>query len=169
MAVLLNKSDMAASLGISVQAFDKWGVIPTERRGREVLYDVKSVLENRLAHQQRKQQPEDDEEADLEKRLLLARTALTEEQAVGQKLKNERDLRRVVDTEFCTFSLIRLAGEIGAVLDALPLSIQRRFPGMKDHQLAFIKTEIARTMNIAANVGEKLPGMLDEYIRTSAE
>lgn len=27
MAVLLNKRDMAASIGISVQAFDKWGVV----------------------------------------------------------------------------------------------------------------------------------------------
>ncbi|EOK1913074.1 DNA-packaging protein, partial [Escherichia coli] len=26
MAFLLNKSDMASSIGISVQAFDKWGV-----------------------------------------------------------------------------------------------------------------------------------------------
>jgi hypothetical protein len=31
----LNKSRMAASLGISVQAFDKWGVQPVERIGRE--------------------------------------------------------------------------------------------------------------------------------------
>ena len=76
MAVLLNKSDMAASLGISVQAFDKWGVVPTKKEGREVLFDVKSVLENRLAHQQRKQQPEGGEEADNEKRLLLARIEL---------------------------------------------------------------------------------------------
>lgn len=41
MAFLLNKSDMASSIGISVQAFDKWGVPPVERRGREVFYDVK--------------------------------------------------------------------------------------------------------------------------------
>ncbi|EJM8677149.1 DNA-packaging protein, partial [Escherichia coli] len=45
MAFLLNKSDMASSIGISVQAFDKWGVPPVERRGREVFYDVKTVLE----------------------------------------------------------------------------------------------------------------------------
>ncbi|WP_054178608.1 terminase small subunit [Trabulsiella odontotermitis] len=168
MAVLLNKSDMASSLGISVQAFDKWGVLPAQRKGREVLYDVKSVLENRLTHQQRKQQP-DDENTDHDKQLLLARIALTEEQAIGQKLKNDRDSRRVVDTEFCTFALSRIAGEIASVLDALPLSIQRRFPGTEDHQLAFIKAEIARTMNLAAGVGEKLPGILDEYIRISDE
>lgn len=33
MAVLLNKSDMASSIGISVQAFSEWGVTPVERRG----------------------------------------------------------------------------------------------------------------------------------------
>ncbi|KNC91287.1 terminase small subunit [Trabulsiella odontotermitis] len=168
MAVLLNKSDMASSLGISVQAFDKWGVLPVQRKGREVLYDVKSVLENRLAHQERKQQP-DDENTDHDKQLLMARIALTEEQAIGQKLKNDRDSRRVVDTEFCSFALSRIAGEIASVLDALPLSIQRRFPGTEDRQLAFIKSEISRTMNLAAGVGQKLPGILDEYLRISDE
>lgn len=41
MAFLLNKSDMASSIGISVQAFDKWGVPPVERRGREVFMTLK--------------------------------------------------------------------------------------------------------------------------------
>ena len=168
MAVLLNKSDMAASLGISVQAFDKWGVVPTKKEGREVLFDVKSVLENRLAHIQRKQQPEGGEQADNEKRLLLARIELTEEQAAGQRLKNERDSQKVVDTEFCTFALNRLAGEISSVMDGLPLNIKRKFPGLEDHQMAFIKTEIARTMNRASALGENLPKILDEYIRISA-
>ena len=56
MAFLLNKSDMASSIGISVQAFDKWGVPLVERRGREVFYDVKTVLEidrERRQHNQR--------------------------------------------------------------------------------------------------------------------
>lgn len=44
----LNKSRMATSLGISTQAFDKWGVEPVARIGREAFYDVRSVLENRL-------------------------------------------------------------------------------------------------------------------------
>lgn len=54
MAVLLNKSDMAASLGVSVQAFDKYGITPVERRGREVFYDVKSVVEYRVARELQK-------------------------------------------------------------------------------------------------------------------
>ncbi|NEG58199.1 terminase small subunit [Pantoea agglomerans] len=164
MAVLLNKSDMAASLGISVQAFDKWGVEPIEKKGREVFFDVRSVLDNRLAHDRQKQQP-DDNSADQEARLLRARAELTEEQVIGQRHKNERDSKKVVDTEFCTFALSRIAGEIAAVLDGLPLAVQRRFPGIEERHISFIRTEIARTMNIAAGAGQKLPDYLDEYLR----
>ncbi|EHY9876503.1 DNA-packaging protein, partial [Escherichia coli] len=88
MAFLLNKSDMASSIGISVQAFDKWGVPPVERRGREVFYDVKTVLEIDRERRQHNQRTPDDE-GDLEERLLRARAELTEEQAVAQKLKNQ--------------------------------------------------------------------------------
>ncbi|EKI8934129.1 DNA-packaging protein, partial [Escherichia coli] len=88
MAFLLNKSDMASSIGISVQAFDKWGVPPVERRGREVFYDVKTVLEiDRERRQHNHRTPDDG--GDLEERLLRARAELTEEQAVAQKLKNQ--------------------------------------------------------------------------------
>nr|WP_132773025.1 DNA-packaging protein [Pseudomonas aeruginosa] len=44
----LNKSEMAASLGISPQAFDKWGVEPAAKIGREVFYTAQAVLQNRL-------------------------------------------------------------------------------------------------------------------------
>lgn len=88
MAFLLNKSDMASSIGISVQAFDKWGVPPVERRGREVLYDVKTVLEIDRERRQHNQRTPDDG-GELEERLLRARAELTEEQAVAQKLKNQ--------------------------------------------------------------------------------
>lgn len=52
----LNKKRMAESLGISVQAFDKWGVEPVQKIGRESFYDVRSVVDNRLQHQSGKQQ-----------------------------------------------------------------------------------------------------------------
>ncbi|HAH8706937.1 TPA: hypothetical protein HIP81_002880 [Escherichia coli] len=81
MAFLLNKSDMASSIGISVQAFDKWGVPPVERRGREVFYDVKTVLEIDRERRQQNQKSSGGEN-DLEERLLQARVNLTEEQAI---------------------------------------------------------------------------------------
>jgi|GEM_PF-6223252 len=51
----LNKSNMASSLGISVQAFDKWKVDPVARIGREVFFDVRTVVINRLENAEKAQ------------------------------------------------------------------------------------------------------------------
>lgn len=107
MAFLLNKSDMASSIGISVQAFDKWGVPPVERRGREVFYDVKTVLEIDRERRQQNQKSSGGEN-DLEERLLQARVNLTEEQAIAQRLKNQVAEHKVIDTAFSIFALSRL-------------------------------------------------------------
>lgn len=169
MAVLLNKKDMATSLGISVQAFDKWGVIPTEKRGREVFYDVRSVLENRLAHQVRKQQPDEDSEVAVEQRLQIARVRLTEAQAEAQELKNQKGKGLVVETAFCTFALSRVAGEIAGILDGIPLTLQRRFPGVDPRHLDYLKSTLAKAMNRTAVVGERVEAWMDEYIEQSAD
>ena len=86
----LNKSEMSASLGISPQAFDKLGVIPIARVGREAFYRVQDVVKNRLENAQnhaRKQQPEggDSEPIDLrllKKQLDESRLRLTEARCV---------------------------------------------------------------------------------------
>lgn len=57
----LNKSEMAKSLGISPQAFEKWGVEPVARIGREAFYRVQDVVQNRVDHAARKQQLEGSE------------------------------------------------------------------------------------------------------------
>lgn len=44
----MNKKNMAKSCRVSATAFDKWGVTPVERKGREAFYDVASVIENRV-------------------------------------------------------------------------------------------------------------------------
>ena len=45
----LNQTEMAASCGISVVAFGKWGVQPVARIGRQAFYRVEDVIENRVA------------------------------------------------------------------------------------------------------------------------
>ena len=45
---LMNKKNMAQSCRVSATAFDKWGVTPVERKGREAFYDVASVIDNRV-------------------------------------------------------------------------------------------------------------------------
>lgn len=89
----LNKSEMAASLGISPQAFDKWGVQPIERIGREAFYTVADVVENRIQHAARKQQPEGELPEGLdpyaEAKLTQERLRLTKAQAYAQEQKNQ--------------------------------------------------------------------------------
>lgn len=161
MTVCLNKRDMAASLGISVQAFDKWGVTPTERRGREVLYDVRTVLENRLEHQSQKQPAAADDAA---VNIDFERWRLTKAQADAQELKNAKDVAEVVETAFCVFVLSRVAAEIAGILDGIPLSMQRRFPELENRHIEFLKRDVVKAMNKAAATGELVPELLNEYI-----
>ena len=161
MTVCLNKRDMAASLGISVQAFDKWGVTPTERRGREVLYDVRTVLENRLEHQSQKQSAAEDDAA---VNIDFERWRLTKAQADAQELKNAKDMAEVVETAFCVFVLSRVAAEIAGILDGIPLSMQRRFPELENRHIEFLKRDVVKAMNKAAATGELVPELLNEYI-----
>ncbi|MCE9873299.1 terminase small subunit [Hafnia alvei] len=152
---------MAASLGISVQAFDKWGVTPTERRGREVLYDVRTVLENRLEHQSQKQPAAEDDPA---VNIDFERWRLTKAQADAQELKNAKDMAEVVETAFCVFVLSRVAAEIAGILDGIPLSMQRRFPELENRHIEFLKRDVVKAMNKAAATGELVPELLNEYI-----
>ncbi|KFC09045.1 phage DNA packaging [Trabulsiella guamensis ATCC 49490] len=169
MAVLLNKSDMAASIGISVQAFDKWGVIPVERKGREVFYDVKTVIEKDRERRQRKQQPDDDENDDLETQLLKERISLTAEQARSQRLKNQVKEGELIDTGFCSFALSKLAMDLSSILDAIPLSMQRQFPELSPQQVEHLKRLVAKGANACARAGDQLQAMMDEYISDTDE
>ncbi|HBQ8048208.1 DNA-packaging protein [Klebsiella pneumoniae subsp. pneumoniae] len=168
MAFLLNKSDMASSIGISVQAFDKWGVPPVERRGREVFYDVKTVLEIDRERRQQNQKSSEGED-DLEEKLLQARVDLTEEQAIAQRLKNRVTEGKLIDAAFCTFALSRVAMELSSTLDGIPLAMQRQFPDLSPRQIDHLKTLVAKGANACARVDEKLPRWMDDFIRSTDE
>lgn len=162
----LNKSEMAASLGISVQAFDKWGVKPVERIGREAFFTAEAVLENRLQREAEKQQPAGLEDIDplAEAKLTQERLRLTAAQAEGQELKNEVTRRKSVPVEFSLFVLSRIAAEIASGLDALPLTLKRRHPDLEVRHIESVQREIAKVRNRAALLDERLPELLDEYL-----
>lgn len=162
----LNKSEMAASLGISVQAFDKWGVKPVERIGREAFFTAEAVLENRLQREAEKQQPAGLEDIDplAEAKLTQERLRLTAAQAEGQELKNEVTRRKSVPVEFALFVLSRIAAEIASGLDTLPLTLKRRHPDLEVRHIESVQREIAKVRNRAALLDERLPELLDEYL-----
>jgi phage terminase Nu1 subunit (DNA packaging protein) len=161
---------MAASLGISVQAFDKWGVKPVERIGREAFFTAHAVVENRIHALEQKQQPdfgEDGIDPLAEAKLTMERLRLTAAQAEGQELKNEITRRKSVPTEFATFVLSRLAAEIGSILDTLPLTLKRRHPELEVRHIETVQRELAKARNRSATLDDRLPGLLDEYLDTT--
>lgn len=159
---LLNKKNMAKSCKVGVTAFDKWGVEPVKRAGREAFYDVASVVSNRVENELSKIMEQGGDIDDAE--LLKARIRLTNAQADAQELKNARETGEVIDTAFATYALSKLAGEVGAIMDSLPLAISRQFPGMEKRYLDSIKKEVSKAMNRASHISDGIPEMAERYI-----
>ncbi|ESN54060.1 MULTISPECIES: terminase small subunit [Enterobacteriaceae] len=159
---LLNKKNMAKSCKVGVTAFDKWGVEPVKRAGREAFYDVASVVSNRVENELSKIMEQGGDIDDAE--LLKARIRLTNAQADAQELKNARETGEVIDTAFATYALSKLAGEVGAIMDSLPLAISRQFPGMEKRYLDSIKKEVSKAMNRASHISDEIPEMAERYI-----
>lgn len=163
----LNKSAMAASLGISVQAFDKWGVRSVCKIGRSVYFDVRSVLDNRRAHDEAKQQPASVEDLD-EGSIDFERYRLTKAQADGQELKNELARGEVAPVELQSFVLGKCLAESSGILDTLILNIHRKHPELTAVQLENLKREIVKSQNAIARGYELIPQYLDDYLSETA-
>ncbi|HHG3093082.1 TPA: terminase small subunit [Vibrio parahaemolyticus] len=166
----LNKSTMAESLGISVQAFDRWGVKPVARVGRSVYFTVADVLHNRRENEIEKQQLKQPDPTEMSDGCLdYEKYRLTKAQADGQELKNEIARQEVVPVGFATFALAKIAAEVSGIIDSLPLNIYRKHPELTTIQQENIKRELAKAMNTMSRVGDSIDEVLDEYIRESTE
>jgi len=168
----LNKTNLAASLGISVQAFDKWKVDPVARIGRENFYDVRTVLDNRLAHADKKNSAaETPDKIDplIEYKLMVERQGLTAAQRIAQEKKNEVADKQLVPVGFAIFALSKIAAQLGSLLDTVPLKLKRKHPDIDVRHIESLQREIALARNLAADSGEQLPEFLDEYLETLAD
>ncbi|EMK9143243.1 terminase small subunit [Citrobacter freundii] len=159
---LLNKKNMAKSCKVGVTAFDKWGVEPVQRIGREAFYDVASVVSNRVENELSKIMDQGGDIDDAE--LLRARIRLTNAQADAQELKNARETGEVIDTAFASYALAKLAAEIGSIMDSLPLTINRKFPDMEPRYSNAIKVEVNRAVSRASTIADLIPEMAERYI-----
>ena len=158
----LNKTQMVKSLGISLTAFDRWGVKPVARIGREAYFDVRSVMDNRLAHQAEMHQPDEGEyesgTMDYEK------LRLTRAQAEGQEIKNEVAKGKIAPVEIITLVLSRIAGEASGELDSLPLNVKRKHPELENQVIESIKRHCVKAQNAISRTGESLEHALDDYL-----
>ena len=158
----LNRTQMAASLGITGSAFDRWGVEPVARIGREKYFDVRVVLDNRLAHQAASLQPEIEnlEEGSMD----YERLRLTRAQADGQEIKNEIARGKTAPVEIITRVLSKIAGEASGELDSLPLNVKRRHPELENQVIESIKRHVVKAQNAIARTDETLEHLLDDYL-----
>ncbi|EKC7217684.1 terminase small subunit [Salmonella enterica] len=182
----VNKKELADFFGADVRTITAWQkqglpIVSGGGKGTETVFDTKVAIEwyaqrdvDIETEKIRKELTKLQEEmqsggVDYEEKLLIARWKLTEEQAATQKLKNLVTEGKMVDTGFCVFFLSRLAMDLSSTLDAIPLAMQRKFSDMPPQQIAHLKTLVAKGANQCAKAGEKLPELLDEYIRTENE
>lgn len=155
----LNKQDMAASLGISVQAFAAWKVEPIARIGREAFFTAAAVVENRVSHQAERLRRDQTEGAvsqlDLERQLLI------KEQREGQAMKNAELRREFAPVAAVEWALNRVSSQLSAQLDALPQRLKKAVPSLSAGVIEQITREVVKTKNSAARITVDL----DEYRR----
>ncbi len=72
-------------------------------------------------------------------------------------------------TEFAVFALGKIAAQIGSILDTVPLKLRRKHPDLDVRHVEALQREIALARNRASELGDLLPGMLDEYVESLAE
>ena len=159
----LNKRQVCESLGITATAFDKWKVEPVARVGNSNYYDARSLVDNRVDSVLRRQQlerPDADDGDGLNPVLEQAR--LAKEKADAQALKNNITRGELIPAEVAALLFGKVGGEMAAVLDALPANIKRRVPSLTATDMEFIKAEIVRAQNAAAEVERHLDEFIDD-------
>lgn len=140
-AHLLKKKDMAESIGISVQAFDKWGVEPVFREGRSAFFCVKDVLDNRLSNQHSKRQPESDLD------IVKERARLTYHQANIAELDEDVKRGELIPAETVDQVWSDMLASFRAKILAIPTKTAHQFVALTD--LSEIQDVIKEHLNEA--------------------
>jgi len=182
--VLLNGRQCAESIGISYNAFSKWGIPNTTgENGREKLYSLKDVLAYDRARHAKKHEAEVDRlkdriaelegGADSDTRSYekvkydqeVARGRLLEEQAEGQRMKNEMMRHEIAPFAFITFALGKTANAIAGVMDAMPVELMRKL-NLKPHDVEKVKAVTAAASDNIASLGDEdwVEARFDEFL-----
>lgn len=149
------------------------GVLPGAKgRGAYSLDDCRLAyiryMRGQVGGQVDKQEASDDIDPQLEHKREQEEYLLTRERRIGQQQKNEIAARKVVPSEFAIFSLSKLAAEIAAILDTLPLTMKRKHPDLEARHLDTLSRELAKARNQAAGLHDTVSDHLDEYHDTLA-
>ncbi|GAC36796.1 terminase small subunit [Paraglaciecola psychrophila] len=164
---LVNKSQMARHLNISVQAFDKWNVKPFKREGRQLFFLFTDVIENRIENETKKYNNRvNPDSSDIN--IDDERAMLTRQQRITQEIKNEILEGRAIPVEAARDVLTKILARIGSTLDSLAPNIKRRHPEIEQRIIDFIKSETIKYQNEASKLDSYLDDIIDEVV-TEAE
>ncbi len=152
----VNKKEVCASLSISPQAFDRWGVEPICKIGRETFYTFENVLINRQEKWEQEQVQHNNLGALLDPaELEYQRFRKTKAEADKIELGNVIEKREFAPVDLLEWALANLAEQVASTLDAIPATIKNHVPHLKASDLSIIEREITKCRNTAADV--KLP------------
>ena len=169
----LNQTEMAASCGISVVAFGKWGVQPVARIGRQAFYRVEDVIENRVAklNNQLARSTNQPGAADGQRDLTAIvdpmeklKAEKLEQEIISFRLRNSVLEGRSLPSWVVTEVISRVLSGAIKVFETLPLDIKRRHADLDNRVIKMFEDRIARIRNEAATVPEQLNEILDDII-----
>ena len=135
---LRDLTTMAASCGVSRQAFHRWQIEPEAAEGKRRLFSLAAVLDNRLNAAQQASTP-----ADAELDRLDARAALLQEQIEAARIRNVEDAARYVPADAAADALAAILAGVAGVVERITDDVLAEFPDLEPKR-DLIETEIGK-------------------------
>lgn len=151
----VNQTDAADFCQVSIQVFQRRGIEPAGRSGRNTYYDLRRLKawekdrERKLAFEEGQRSRPASIENMLEE-TGLAELEWTRERAEGQRLKNAAMRRELAPVDMVTWAIGSIAGQVSAILGTLPTKIKRSMPKLGADEIRIIKSEIVKAQNACA-------------------
>ncbi len=172
---------MAKSIGLSVQAFDKWGIDPVAKVGRQVFFSVDDVIDFVVARAEKKNGGNNNllgksfEEAmamtdmDYLQRAELLKVEKVALETQRMKLQNAVLEGRSIPAWAVTEVLSKILARTGEIFDSLALKIQRKHPNIDKRVVELVKNEVIKAQNEAAHLGDYTEEIIDNVIAEAEE
>lgn len=116
---LMDLGTASRSFDVSRQAFHAWSVRPVRVQGTRRLYDLASILENRLQHAGEADRCPDDADRDR----LQARVDLLTEQNEAQRIRNEQLRRQYARYDHAEVALRTCMDRAAEIIQTIPAAI----------------------------------------------
>lgn len=170
---LVNKTTLVSSLGISSQAFDKWGVNAREKRGRENFYAVFDVVQNRVDNATQNLQKASPKKGAKNAQLDQLEGDLLKDEKLKQEiraltLKNDILESKSMPVDLVFDVLASIVTEQVTILETLPLLIKRHNSDLPSHVIEQIQKAISQMSAVAATLEDKLHDKVEDLV-TAAE